>query len=321
MRLGPAGAAGLVIGAAAAVWVFADADWAALGRALAAVGWAGFAAVCLFRFVPIAFDAMGWRALASPPLAGPLHMTRLRWTGESVNTLLPVAQVGGDVVRARLLGVHAGTRAPAAASTAADFALGLVAQTMFIVAALAMFAAALGPGEIGAQALAGTAFTAVIGVGAMFMIRGRTVTRLAAVARRALPGDWSEKALTGAETFTGLIRETMADRRRVFLCLAWRFAGWFVRSGEPYLILWFSGLPVTVFAAIVIEAAAAAARSAAFFVPGALGVYEGGILATSLALGLDAETGLALALVKRGREIGVCGPGLLDWWLLERRGT
>src|SRR5215470_5792337 len=74
-----------------------------IGRALAVAGW-GLVWVALYHLLPMAADAFGWRSLlvARHQLA-PVTMLRVRWIGESINGLLPVMQVGGNVVKARLL--------------------------------------------------------------------------------------------------------------------------------------------------------------------------------------------------------------------------
>ena len=60
-----------------------------------------------------------------------------------------------------------------------------------------------------------------------------------------------------------------------------------------------------------------AVRSAAFIVPGGYGVQEGGYMLIGAFYGLPAETGLALSLIKRVREIILGIPGLLDWQIFE----
>jgi len=61
-----------------------------------------------------------------------------------------------------------------------------------------------------------------------------------------------------------------------------------------------------------------AISSAAFAVPGALGVQEAGFLAIGAAFGIDAPTALALAAARRVRDVIVFFPGLLAWQFLER---
>jgi hypothetical protein len=63
------------------------------------------------------------------------------------------------------------------------------------------------------------------------------------------------------------------------------------------------------------EAVTEAVRSAAFVVPGALGVQEGGYLVVGAWLGLGPDVALAVSLVKRVREVVLGVPGLLAWQL------
>src|SRR5574337_66522 len=68
--------------------------------AVAAAGW-GLLGVSAYRFVTIATDALGWRALFTGPTRLAFgSLLRLRWIAESMNSLLPVGQMGGDVARA-----------------------------------------------------------------------------------------------------------------------------------------------------------------------------------------------------------------------------
>ena len=73
------------------------------------------------------------------------------------------------------------------------------------------------------------------------------------------------------------------------------------------------------FDAIVIEALIQAISSAAFVVPGALGVQEGGFLLIGAALGIDGTTALALAAARRLRDVIVFFPGLIAWQWAETR--
>ena len=64
-----------------------------------------------------------------------------------------------------------------------------------------------------------------------------------------------------------------------------------------------------------------ASFSAAVMVPGALGLQEGGYVLVGAALGIPGEAALALALVKRARELALGLPSLVAWqWLGLNKG-
>src|SRR5215813_7552540 len=64
----------------------------------------GVAVVIAFHLSQILFDALAWQALLGAVARPQLRIFMvLRWIREATNNLLPVAQIGGEVVGARLL--------------------------------------------------------------------------------------------------------------------------------------------------------------------------------------------------------------------------
>ena len=70
----------------------------------------------------------------------------------------------------------------------------------------------------------------------------------------------------------------------------------------------------------VIEALIQAVSSAAFLVPGALGLQEAGFIGIGALVGLDPATAAALAVARRVRDLLLFLPGLAAWAWAERRG-
>src|SRR5437868_2439173 len=88
--------------------------------AIAAAG-VGVLAVVAFHFIPLLIDALAWKVLfaksARPRLRSLFWM---RWAGEAISTLLPFAQVGGDIIRARIAAAKGSPMPLAAATVLAD---------------------------------------------------------------------------------------------------------------------------------------------------------------------------------------------------------
>jgi len=97
----------------------------------------------------------------------------------------------------------------------------------------------------------------------------------------------------------------------------WQPLQCFATSLEIWLALHFLGKPVSPVEAVVIESLIQAVSSAAFFVPGALGVQEGAFILIGGALGLDPPTCLALAGARRIRDLMIFVPGLVGWQVAE----
>src|SRR5262249_62206451 len=73
-------------------------------RAALLVGGGGLLGVALFHLAPMLADAIGWWTVLPPsgrPGVGSVLFAR--WIGESVNTLLPAMQVGGNIAKADVL--------------------------------------------------------------------------------------------------------------------------------------------------------------------------------------------------------------------------
>jgi hypothetical protein len=99
----------------------------------------------------------------------------------------------------------------------------------------------------------------------------------------------------------------------------WQPLQCFATALEIWLALRFLGVDAGFVEAVVIESLIQALSSAAFFVPGNLGVQESGFVLIGGALGLDPATSLALAGARRIRDLMIFLPGLLAWQLAESR--
>jgi len=288
-------------------------------RAVAATGW-GLLVVTLFHLVPMALDTLAWAALLprdeTPRFARLLY---LRWIGESVNGLLPAAQVGGDLVRARLV-LHDGvSKRAAAASVIVNLTLMVVSLFLFCLAGALALALHEQPGQAthhGYRFLFAGVVFAVLVSAALIMLQRRGafqgVLRLCAL---LVPTRDLSAALGGAGRLDQAIQDLYRRYRALAASTGWALLGWIAGTGEIWLALYFLGHPIGLYEAFVLESLIQAVRNGAFFIPGALGVQEGGLVLLGALFGLPPETCLALALVKRVREVLLGVPGLLAWQL------
>jgi putative membrane protein len=125
------------------------------------------------------------------------------------------------------------------------------------------------------------------------------------------------------ERFTGLVQDaegldrTLADvydrRTAVLMCVVWQLLGWCAGALEIWLALYVLGVETSMTNAVIIESLIQAISSSAFIVPGALGLQEGGFVVVGGFLGVPRETALALALMRRARDILLFLPALAAW--------
>ncbi len=288
--------------------------------ALAAVGWSALVLGLAYLLTLLA-DTLGWRALLrGSKQPGLRSLLVKRWIATSVNSLLPVAQVGGDFVRARLL-AQDGTPGPTAgASVVVDATAGLVTQLAFALLGVVLLLGRLGRASELAPLAAGLVLFALLLLG-FAAVQRRGLFSLLVRPLRRLTGTPAWQSLVGsAAALDAEIRARYHDRRALARCAAWRWLAWLAGGVELWLAFIVLGRPVELTEAIILESLGQVARSAGFVVPGGLGLQESGILAAGIWLGLPPEIVLAAALLKRAREVAFGLPALIVWAGLERPG-
>jgi len=323
-------AATTLVGLALLVWVL-QRTGARLDLDALRSSWPLPVVAALWFVIPLAAASQSWRLLfpghGRPPPGAALRLT---WIGLGVNWLLPVATIGGEVVKYRL-GRQAGWRGERlAASLVADKTLQVSTQILYLLIGAALL---LGmTGKLNWQ-LGGllwlTGFAGSVALFYRMQNAGMFSGLLNAFARAG--GD-ADARRAGSRRIDAAIRRVYRRRGALLRAIAWRMAFRILVAGEIALVIiglaWMTGtaLPAPVAsvggllgASIVLESLTQGARAMAFFIPAGLGAQEGALIGAGLLLGLPAETLLLVALVKRARELTVGGAGLAAWQLSETR--
>jgi len=275
--------------------------------------------VVAYHLVPLWVDGVAWQRLFAdpPPL---IDLLRIRFIAEGVNGLFPVPHLG-ELLRADLARRLA-RGAEAAAAVVVDVTLGVATEVLFAALGLALLGSLLSDGLLLRAVLMAMALL-LGGAGAFYFLQRAGLFALAvALAHRWAPRSQSRLALEEAQALDGQVAALYARRRVLLISALWRLAGWIVGAGEIWLILRGLGQPIDFAGAFVLESLSQVARTGAFVIPGGLGVQDGALLLLCAQFGLGAETGLALALAKRCRELVLGLPALLAAYvILARRWT
>lgn len=279
----------------------------AVRQILLEVGWQ--AALVVAAHLPVTFLAtIGWQILLPPNRRpGLAFLFRLRLIKEAVNALLPVAQVGGEVVRAKLAARNGLTLAETTASCVVDVLAGTAGLVLFVLISLAVAIATLHDPRLAQAGLALVAVVAAVS-GALF------VAHKAGVGQRL--GQFSQRwtAIAGRVGALGEAFRGIGGRRaEIAASWAWHMAAWAAGAVETYVAMWALGLHPTLMQALIVEGLAQTAKVVGFAIPGALGVQEGGYLLLGGALGLTPDQALALSLLRRMRELVLGVLGLVLW--------
>ncbi|MPW18144.1 hypothetical protein GCT13_14740 [Paraburkholderia sp. CNPSo 3157] len=306
-------------GLAIATWLVWRSHPLTIFRLLQAAG-VGLLAAAFAHVLSMLPNAWDWRSLIRPAQRPRFTtMLKLVWIRESVNGLLPVARIGGEIVSFRLLCRLDVRPSTAAASLVVDLQLTVISQLLF---ALAAFAYLLGQTSSDAARLAGelawgiTIATPVLLLFALVQ-HARPFERAAKSLNRIASGKLYELIGRSARVDQSIKltwRRTWIVIRYLFLWQPLQFAGF---AFEIWLALRVLGADVSFVQALVIEALIQLVSSAAFLMPAGLGIQEGGFVLIGGMLGFDAETCLALAGARRIRDLLFYVPGLIVWQAAE----
>jgi putative membrane protein len=309
----------LSLGLALFIGLLAWQGSAPLASALSLAGF-GVIGVAAFHLVPLALDAAAIQVLGprKRPFADAL---RARWAGESVNSLMPAGQIGGPVLMVRHLAQLGETTVEAASMITISTTMQTVAQVLFSLMGLFVLGVQAVSHRTDVLWMAGAGVTAVLAamIYGFYLAQRRGLfgwlSRM--VAKFGAGRDWSS-LLNSAAAVDARVHALYRERAKVASSFLLSLVGWVVGTFEVWLALRLIGYPVDWSDALMLESLGQAIRGAAFAIPGALGVQEGGYLLLAPLVGLPPEAALALSLIKRARELLLGLPGLVYLHFSER---
>jgi putative membrane protein len=320
-RLGLGAVVGGLVGIGLAAWLLSSYGVLQILEVLAHVGWLGMLLIILFHLPQMWCSALGWQLIAAtadgphPSLRWHTYV-QLRWIREAVNNLLPLAQIGGEFIVARLLRRRGVPLASAIGGTIADLMMEMATQVLFTMLGVALLVHLVGHSETADVVTKGLLLAALVVAAAFAALwLGLAAVIEKAVLRMGRSLGWPATAQIGGlhAALVGCFRSP----GRVAGSAAWHLASWLLGGVEVCLVLHFFGHDIGLASGMSIESLGQAAKAVGFAVPGAIGVQEGGYVVVCGLLGIAPEVAIALSLVKRLREVVLGLPGLVLWQRTE----
>jgi glycosyltransferase 2 family protein len=278
------------------------------------MGWA-FPLIFLPYIAVYCCDTLGWRFAFGPSLSIPFHTLFLtRVGGEAINNITPFAYLGGEPVKAHLL-----TRfqIPIIRGMAASIIAKLlisISQFFFVILGgmLALSHLVTRPDVLwplvvvilgGGVLLTGLSYGLRIG---LFTLLFRVLDHW--MLTPSFMEGWRVHLLQLDETIVGFSRRYPSQ---LILSFGLHFMGWLLGTLEVLAIFYAVGIPISITEAIAVEALASIVKAVAFFIPGSLGVQDGGNVLLLVFFGYSSGLGLTFSLVRRMRELLWISMGLL----------
>ncbi|MDA0656708.1 MAG: lysylphosphatidylglycerol synthase domain-containing protein, partial [Proteobacteria bacterium] len=291
----------------------------AVGGLLSEAG-IGLILVCLFAPFEQLLAAEAWRALF-PPGSRPRRMQTLlaSWMGSAVNTLLPVATIGGEIAKARILILWKYAGAQTAAATTVDKTIQAIAVLLWGLIGGAFLVFFVGQTGAVIGFLIGAVFL-VIGIAGFIAIQLKGGFSLIA---EKLAGwvdkEFGQALMQGVGAFEPAIREIYGSLGRLVWATSLRISQRVFLAGEVVLVGFLMGAPVGIVEAVILKGMIGAIRGASFAIPAGIGVQEGGYVAIGALIGYPPDLMIAVSLATRIREILPSIPFLLFWQVTEGR--
>jgi putative membrane protein len=279
---------------------------------------ASFCGYLLYSCATFLLMGGAWLATSGEPIKRLGLFAWARLVREASSDLLPFSQLGGIAIGAMTVSARGVSTARVYASFVADLLTELVSQVLFTGLGVAILLQ-----TSDARRLEGLPATlTVLGVVALMALTGLLVSAPSMfstaqrLALRVLPG--SAGVMTD---FADRLRTIYASRGRLAAALTLNFAAWTASALGAWLVMRSIDVDVSVWRIVALESLIFLLRSTAFMVPGGIGVQEAGYALLGPLIGLPLDAALALALVKRLRDLTIALPVLVVWQWIEVRGA
>jgi hypothetical protein len=274
-----------------------------LGEALWTLGqmsWLASLALPIFCLWTMAASA-GWKVLATeakldrvPSLA---RLCLIRVEAQAVNLLLPLAGIGGEALRAAVLGRQTGQPAASTAAVASDVITEIFACFVFAVLGILLGWRSIPLGLTSKIALV-------------------AIPCLVAVALYLLPSYLPRLGRSDSPRRLGRWMASISDAMpsggtsRWWRSAAWHVVEKLLIAAETWVYARALGFPVSIPGAVFATAMMTLASSLMFFIPAQVGAADSGIALGLQWLGASWSVGFAVAFARRLRQLLVAAIGL-----------
>jgi len=304
---------GLVIGLVVMVGLVLSEGIADISNLLVATGWSLLLVPAIW-FPTVLMNARCWQLLFARSAAPSFFQAfYAQWMGRAVNTLLPVASIGGEVVKARVLvlwGIDAGH---SAASTIVDKTVQVITIIIWGVIGVSLLAMMALDNQLVISALIGMALLGA-GVAGFFVVQKAGIFGIVARSAHKVTGSEFVGGLVDrADEVDLIVTQVYGRRGQLAAATVWRMMALILQSGEVWLAAYLLGFPISIVEAVMLKSLSSTLSDAAFVVPNSYGVQEGAFVVLGALIGMPADMALAVSLAIRIRELLIDVPGLVFW--------
>jgi len=271
-------------------------------------------------FPTVLMNARCWQLLFKPSEAPTFFQAfHAQWMGRAVNTLLPVASIGGEVVKARVLVLWGIDAKHASASAVVDKTVQAVTMIVWGVAGVCLLAYMALDDELAMTGLIGMAVLGAGVAGFLIVQRAGIFGYMTKAAHKVTKADLFENLQDSADEIDAIVVDLYRSHKQLAAATFWRMLALVLQSAEVWLAAYLLGHPIGILEALMLKSLSGTLSDAAFVVPNSYGVQEGAFIVLGGLIGISADIALAISLAIRIRELLIDVPGLAMWQHAEGR--
>ena len=261
-----------------------------------------------------------WRVLFNGPNR-PSFLPALSaiWMGRAINNLLPVATIGGEVIKARLIILSGIAGTHASASVLVDKTVQVLAVIVWGLIGVGLLLYLSIDNHLALISLFGFIILTVAVVVFLIIQKAGLFNLLAKLGARLIKSDAWDKLATNAQVVDQIVVETYQRKLQFIYSVFLKTLGLVLQTGEVWLACYLLGQPVSIIEALMLKSLTSALSDIAFIIPNAYGIQEGAYIVLGTLMGFTPDFSLAISLATRIRELIVDIPGLVLWQYTEGR--
>ena len=241
------------------------------------------------------------------------------WMGRAINTLLPVATIGGEIAKARLITLWGCRGIDATASALVDKTVQALALIPWGIIGIILLLVLTQDNQIAFPALIGFSLLAMGIFGFILVQRAGMFGNLARLMNKFYRSDKWPNISDHARDIDQLVLELYSNHRKFMLSVILKTLSLMLETFEIWLACYLMGHNIGFVEAMMLKSLVSTVNNIAFFIPNAYGIQEGGFILFGALLGMSPDFSLALSLATRIRELCIDLPGVVTWQIIESR--
>ena len=241
------------------------------------------------------------------------------WIGRAVNNLLPVATIGGEIIKARLATLNGSGVKDASASVMVDKTLQALALILWGLIGMGLLIFLSLDDGLAVYVFSGFLLLTAGVLGFMMVQKHGMFSLFAKLGGVVIKTEAWEGVSIGAREIDTLVMDIYKNRTRFIIAVFYKTLGLILQTTEVWLACYLLGHPIGILEALMLKSLTATISDIAFIIPNAYGIQEGAFIMIGALLGFGPELALALSLAIRVREVVIDVPGLILWHQIESR--